>query len=162
MFGSAATSLSKPLLILIVSIIMLQQQQQQQKQQQQQQKQQQQQRLLLLLLLLLRDRDFDLLTMLQHTWLYGALIHDLLKLRLNRVTVTTTEEGGKRTTTKTFDLEKRDVFWREHAFSPFPVAAAAVSQMLAEYNSELARVGARAPDAFAQPEFTIDRLGFNV
>ncbi|CDJ60380.1 sec1 family domain-containing protein, putative, partial [Eimeria maxima] len=90
MFGSAATSLSRPLLILI-------------------------------------DRDFDLLTMLQHTWLYGALIHDLLELR-------------------------RDVFWRDHAFSPFPVAAAAVSQMLTEYNAELAKVGGRPQDAFSQPE----------
>ena len=46
---------------------------------------------------------------------------------------------------------RRDVFWREHAFSPFPVAAAAVSQMLTEYNAELAKVGQRPPDAFAQP-----------
>ncbi|CDJ45132.1 sec1 family domain-containing protein, putative, partial [Eimeria tenella] len=113
-FGSAATAVTRPLLVLI-------------------------------------DREFDLLTMLQHTWLYGALIHDLLKLRLNRVTVTTPGEGGAAPTTKVFDLEKRDLFWRDHAFSPFPVAAAAVSQMLTEYNSELSRVGRAPPDAFAQP-----------
>ncbi|KAL8439002.1 hypothetical protein Efla_002411 [Eimeria flavescens] len=106
-------------------------------------------------LLILLDREFDLLTMLQHTWLYGALMHDLLNLRLNRVTVPASGSGG---TAKTFDLEKRDVFWRDHAFSPFPVAAAAVSQMLSEYNAELARVGHNKPDAFAQPGFSTDIL----
>ncbi|XP_026194009.1 protein sly1 [Cyclospora cayetanensis] len=112
-------------------------------------------------LLILLDREFDLLTMLQHTWLYGALIHDLLKLRLNRVTVTTASAEGKGSTPKTFDLEKRDLFWKEHAFSPFPVAAAAVSQMLTDYNTELAKMGRSKPDAFSQPggaDFSSDIL----
>ncbi|KAL8444229.1 hypothetical protein Emag_005630 [Eimeria magna] len=147
-------------------------------------------------LLILLDREFDLLTMLQHTWLYGALMHDLLKLRLNRVTVPSSasdRSGSSGAASKTFDLEKdrqdrrrqqmrtaarsssdkrqqhqelaqsqvdaaaaaaaaaaaRDLFWREHAFSPFPVAAAAVSQMLSDYNAELAKVGHGKPDAFA-------------
>ncbi|KAL8443916.1 hypothetical protein Emed_006511 [Eimeria media] len=100
-------------------------------------------------LLILLDREFDLLTMLQHTWLYGALMHDLLKLRLNRVTVPSSASDRGGAASKTFDLEKRDLFWRDHAFSPFPVAAAAVSQMLSDYNAELAKVGHGKPDAFA-------------
>ncbi|KAL8430854.1 hypothetical protein ACSSS7_005667 [Eimeria intestinalis] len=99
-------------------------------------------------LLILLDREFDLLTMLQHTWLYGALMHDLLKLRLNRVTVPSSASDRSAGASKTFDLEKRDLFWRDHAFSPFPVAAAAVSQMLSDYNAELAKVGHGKPDAF--------------
>ncbi|KAL8272824.1 hypothetical protein Esti_003263 [Eimeria stiedai] len=106
-------------------------------------------------LLILLDREFDLLTMLQHTWLYGALMHDLLKLRLNRVTVPSSASDHSGAASKTFDLEKRDLFWRDHAFSPFPVAAAAVSRMLSDYNAELAKVGHGKPDAFA-PSGTCD------
>ena len=37
--------------------------------------------------LILLDRDFDLSTMLSHSWTYSALVHDLLDMKLNRVLV---------------------------------------------------------------------------
>ena len=45
-----------------------------------------------------------------------ALAHDVLDLRLNRVTVeeTTGEEERRQTKTKTFDLAPTDEFWQQH------------------------------------------------
>ena len=38
-------------------------------------------------MLVVLDRNVDLIPMLSHSWTYQALVHDVLDMRLNRVTV---------------------------------------------------------------------------
>lgn len=37
--------------------------------------------------LILLDRNFDLISQLSHTWTYSTLVHDILGMDLNRVSV---------------------------------------------------------------------------
>ena len=58
------------------------------------------------------DRHIDLATPLHHTWTYQALVHDVLELQLNRVTLPPAGlEGG---VAKTYDLLPSDRFWETH------------------------------------------------
>ncbi|VDM74041.1 unnamed protein product, partial [Strongylus vulgaris] len=61
-------------------------------------------------LLLIADRSADLATMLHHTWTYQALIHDVLELDQNRVTIT---DKSKR---KEYDMSSggSDKLWTKH------------------------------------------------
>lgn len=38
--------------------------------------------------LIILDRNLDLVPMLSHSWTYQALVHDVMDMRLNRVTLT--------------------------------------------------------------------------
>ena len=42
---------------------------------------------LLMAVLVILDRNVDLVPMLSHSWTYQALVHDVLDMKLNRVTV---------------------------------------------------------------------------
>ncbi|KAF0299382.1 Sec1 family domain-containing protein 1 [Amphibalanus amphitrite] len=88
-------------------------------------------------LLVVLDRNMDLATPLHHTWTYQALAHDVLDLRLNRVTVEETvgEDERRQTKTKTFDLAPTDEFWQQHKGSPFPMVAEAVQEELDKYRA---------------------------
>lgn len=44
-------------------------------------------RLLPSLVLVILDRNVDLVPMLSHSWTYQALVHDVLDMKLNRVSV---------------------------------------------------------------------------
>jgi hypothetical protein len=41
----------------------------------------------LIAVLVILDRNVDLVPMLSHSWTYQALVHDVLDMKLNRVTV---------------------------------------------------------------------------
>lgn len=43
--------------------------------------------LIILPVLVILDRNVDLIPMLSHSWTYQALVHDVLDMKLNRVTV---------------------------------------------------------------------------
>jgi hypothetical protein len=77
-------------------------------------------------LLVILDRNADLITPVQHTSTYQALIDDMLKHNANRVEFdVTTDVGGKRpkTISKKFDLDPdEDPFYSRHKFHPFPEA----------------------------------------
>jgi len=75
-------------------------------------------------LLVILDRNMDLITPVQHSSTYQALIDDLLLHRANRVEFTTKAEGvGKRPQLKKFDLDAdQDPFYSRHKFKPFPEA----------------------------------------
>lgn len=77
-------------------------------------------------LLVILDRNADLITPIQHTSTYQALIDDMLKHKANRVEFdVTTDMGGKRpkTVQKKFDLDPdQDPFYSRHKFHPFPEA----------------------------------------
>ena len=77
-------------------------------------------------LLVILDRNTDLITPIQHTSTYQALIDDMLTHNANRVEFdVTTDTGGKRpkTVKKKFDLDPdQDPFYSRHKFHPFPEA----------------------------------------
>lgn len=76
-------------------------------------------------LLVLLDRNMDLITPIQHSSTYQALIDDLLQHRANRVkfNATETKNGRKTTIPKQFDLDAdTDPFYARHKFNPFPEA----------------------------------------
>mmetsp|Transcript_14375 Transcript_14375/g.29895 ORF Transcript_14375/g.29895 Transcript_14375/m.29895 type:complete len:653 (-) Transcript_14375:1612-3570(-) len=77
-------------------------------------------------LLVILDRNTDLITPIQHTSTYQALIDDMLIHKANRVEFdVTTDTGGKRPKSiqKKFDLDPdQDPFYSQHKFQPFPEA----------------------------------------
>lgn len=96
-------------------------------------------------LLIILDRNFDLATMLHHTWTYQALSHDVLDLKLNRVEIEEEIDDGSnansptrkpRTKKKTYDLSSRDKFWVGQKGNPFPEVAEAVQEELNAYRQE--------------------------
>jgi len=91
-------------------------------------------------LLCILDRDVDLVTMLNHTWTYQAMTHDVLGLRLNRLTVPVEGSGDSVTPpkAKSYDVDESDGFWAAHAGHPFPVVAEAVHESIEEFNRKRA------------------------
>ncbi|CAI2348293.1 unnamed protein product [Caenorhabditis sp. 36 PRJEB53466] len=84
-------------------------------------------------LLVIGDRGADLATMLHHTWTYQALMHDVLELDQNRVTINSAT-GGKK---KEYDMGTggTDKLWNNHKGSAFPAVAEAVQEDLDAYRS---------------------------
>ena len=74
--------------------------------------------------------------MLSHSWTYQALVHDVLDMKLNRVTVAVrpshligmwltspqSPENG-RLQKKSYDIDSKDFFWAKNAGNPFPQVA---------------------------------------
>ena len=78
-------------------------------------------------LLVILDRNSDLITPVQHTSTYQALIDDVLQHNANRVefTVATDGDSGRRgkSMSKRYDLDAdKDPFYSRHKFNPFPEA----------------------------------------
>ncbi|KAG8894058.1 Vesicle trafficking between the ER and Golgi [Tulasnella sp. 408] len=73
-----------------------------------------------------------------HSWTYQALVHDVLDMRLNRVTVSTTENG--RTTKKAYDLDSKDFFWAKNSAIPFPQVAEDIDAELNRYKQDAADI----------------------
>src|SRR6185437_10521039 len=67
-------------------------------------------------ILVLVDRDLDLIPMLSHAWTYAALVHDVLGMKSNRVSVTIQETGKPQK--KSFDIDSADFFWLKNAGNP--------------------------------------------
>lgn len=84
--------------------------------------------------LILLDRSMDLTPMLSHSWTYEALIHDVLSMKLNRITVET--DSKKRS----YDLEAKDFFWSKNASSPFPQVAEDIDIELNKYKKDAAEI----------------------
>lgn len=77
-------------------------------------------------LLVILDRNADLITPVQHTSTYQALIDDLLQHKANRVEfqeeASNANKRGK-AATKKYDLDPdQDPFYAQHKFQPFPEA----------------------------------------
>ncbi|CAJ0580394.1 unnamed protein product, partial [Mesorhabditis spiculigera] len=82
-------------------------------------------------ILVIADRSADLATMLHHTWTDQALIHDVLGLDQNRVTM---QEKGKKVD---HDLHgEHDRIWSSHKGSPFPLVAEAIQSDLEHYRTQ--------------------------
>jgi len=77
--------------------------------------------------------------MLSHSWTYQSLVHDVLDMRLNRITVETIEDipgGGQRISKKAYDLNSNDGFWAKNAGVPFPQVAEDIDVELTKYRED--------------------------
>eukprot|EP00753_Platysulcus_tardus_P007840 PLAT15505.2.p1 GENE.PLAT15505.2~~PLAT15505.2.p1 ORF type:complete len:929 (-),score=487.23 PLAT15505.2:123-2909(-) len=93
-------------------------------------------------LLIILERNIDLAVCLRHTTSYQALLHDLLQLRNNRLTL---ERGGK---TTQLQLDSReDAFWAESAGRLFPDAISMHSEQLKQVQDKEAEIRAHTRDA---------------
>ncbi|KAG7558282.1 hypothetical protein FFLO_02752 [Filobasidium floriforme] len=89
-------------------------------------------------LLVILDRNVDLIPMLSHSWTYQALVHDVLEMKLNRVTVESPENG--RLQKKSYDFDSKDFFWAKNATMPFPAVAEDIDSELNRYKIDAAEI----------------------
>lgn len=93
--------------------------------------------------LIIIDRNVDLVPMLSHSWTYESLIHDVLSMHLNRITVETPVEEGnqsKGTVKRSYDLTSNDFFWNKNAGVPFPQVAEDIDVELKRYADDAAEI----------------------
>ncbi|KAH9836874.1 protein sly1-like [Teratosphaeria destructans] len=93
--------------------------------------------------LVIVDRNVDLVPMLSHSWTYQSLIHDVLDMHLNRITIETPadeDNPGRGTTKKSYDLTSNDFFWNKNASAPFPQVAEDIDVELKRYTDESAEL----------------------
>lgn len=89
--------------------------------------------------LIILDRNVDLIPMLSHSWTYQSLVHDVLNMKLNRITVETPIDENapaKGTTKKAYDLTSNDFFWAKNAGVPFPQVAENIDAELMRYKED--------------------------
>ena len=89
--------------------------------------------------LIILDRNVDLIPMLSHSWTYQSLVHDVLNMKLNRITVETPVEENnpaKGSTKKAYDLTSNDFFWSKNAGVPFPQVAEDIDAELMRYKDD--------------------------
>ncbi|GJP62833.1 hypothetical protein CLOP_g19853 [Closterium sp. NIES-67] len=124
-------------------------------------------------LLFIADRNFELAVGVQHEWTYRPLVHDVLGMKLNRVSihkggagggagagsgplspVLKGAGGGGAGKATSYELDDSDSFWVAHSESPFPKAAEAVDMLLKKWTQDKEQVNAASPtgDAFSEAE----------
>lgn len=89
--------------------------------------------------LVIVDRNVDLIPMLSHSWTYQSLVHDVLKMHLNRITIETPideNNPSKGRTKKAYDLTTNDFFWARNAGVPFPQVAEDIDAELTKYKED--------------------------
>lgn len=93
--------------------------------------------------LIILDRNVDLIPMLSHSWTYQSLVHDVLKMKLNRITIETAidqDNPSNGTTRKAYDLNANDFFWAKNAGVPFPQVAEDIDGELTRYKEATASI----------------------
>ncbi|MCJ1362901.1 Vesicle trafficking between the ER and Golgi [Acarospora aff. strigata] len=89
--------------------------------------------------LIIVDRNIDLIPMLSHSWTYQSLVHDVLKMHLNRISVETLideSNPSKGVTKRSYDLNSNDFFWAKNAGVPFPQVAEDIDAELNRYKED--------------------------
>jgi hypothetical protein len=109
-------------------------------------------------LLVLLDRNFDLGVMVQHSWSYKPLVHDVLGMRSNRVTLAPEQPsaaaGADPATAaaaatpaankpRSYDVDDSDFFWEQCGSLPFPRVAEEVEAQLQRYKRAVDDINAR-------------------
>lgn len=89
-------------------------------------------------ILCLFDRNFELAVALQHDWSYRSLVHDVLGLKLNMVSV-----HGEKSATKSYELDDSDPFWASNSWSPFEKIALEIDSQLSKYKQDVEEVNRR-------------------
>lgn len=93
--------------------------------------------------LILLDRNVDLTPMLSHSWTYQSLVHDILSIKLNRITIESPvdeNDPARGTTKKAYDLAANDFFWAKNAGVPFPQVAEEIDAELIKWKEETAAI----------------------
>ncbi|CAK7217342.1 Vesicle trafficking between the ER and Golgi [Sporothrix bragantina] len=93
--------------------------------------------------LVILDRNIDLTTMLLHSWSYQGLVHDLLGMKLNRVTIETPiddKNPAKGVTKRTHDINATDFFWNKNKSQTFPLVADQIDVELDRYKTEASEI----------------------
>ncbi|POS74917.1 hypothetical protein DHEL01_v206695 [Diaporthe helianthi] len=93
--------------------------------------------------LVLLDRNVDLTPMLSHGWTYQHLVHDVLNMKLNRITIETPVDESKPekgVTKKAYDLTANDFFWSKNSALPFQEVAEDIDAELNRYKEESAAI----------------------
>ncbi|KAM3075044.1 Vesicle trafficking between the ER and Golgi [Clarireedia jacksonii] len=93
--------------------------------------------------LIILDRNVDLIPMLSHSWTYQSLVHDILNMKLNRITVDVpldADNPSKGSTKKAYDLTANDFFWAKNAGSPFPQVAEDIDAELLRYREDASEI----------------------
>ncbi|KAL4519913.1 hypothetical protein Ndes2526B_g01526 [Nannochloris sp. 'desiccata'] len=93
-------------------------------------------------LLCLFDRNFELSVALQHTWTYKPLVQDVLRMKLNRISIASDSNlnpGGPNASNqqKSYEVDDADFFWHSHGREQFPKIAEQVEAELAKYKSAI-------------------------
>ncbi|TPX22022.1 Vesicle trafficking between the ER and Golgi [Coccidioides immitis] len=89
--------------------------------------------------LIIVDRNVDLVPMLSHSWTYQSLVHDVLTMHLNRITMeapTDDSNPTKGATKRSYDLTASDFFWSRNAGAPFPQVAEDIDAELTRYKED--------------------------
>lgn len=94
--------------------------------------------------LIILDRNVDLVPMLSHSWTYQSLVHDVLKMHLNRITVEMADESNPTAKAKAYDLNSSDFFWARNASTPFPQVAEDIDKELTKYKTDADEVTKKA------------------
>ncbi|CAK9144859.1 unnamed protein product [Ilex paraguariensis] len=84
------------------------------------------------------DRNFELSVAIQHDFKYRPLVHDVLGLRLNRLSVQG-EKGGM----KSYELDRSDGFWVANGSLEFPEVAVEIETQLSKYKKDVDEVNKR-------------------
>ncbi|KAL3693252.1 hypothetical protein R1sor_006903 [Riccia sorocarpa] len=93
--------------------------------------------------LCLFDRNFELSVAVQHVWSYRPLVHDVLGMKLNRVTAQPepgTPGGKGKAAPKSYELDDSDSFWVANWNAPFPKVAEEVKNQLEKYKQDVEEV----------------------
>ncbi|KPI42734.1 Protein sly1 [Cyphellophora attinorum] len=86
--------------------------------------------------LIIMDRNVDLVPMLSHSWTYQSLVHDVLKMHLNRITVEVADEQNPQAKPRAYDLNSSDFFWARNASAPFPQVAEDIDREITKYQTD--------------------------
>lgn len=86
--------------------------------------------------LVIVDRKVDLIPMLSHSWTYQSLVHDVLKMQLNRITVPVSDDPTRPPKSRSYDLNASDFFWARNASVPFPQVAEDIDSELTRYKTD--------------------------
>lgn len=81
--------------------------------------------------------------MLSHSWTYQSLVHDVLKMHLNRITVETLideDNPQKGSTKRSYNLDSNDFFWTRNAGVPFPQVAEDIDAELTKYKEDASEI----------------------
>ncbi|EHA8590507.1 SEC1 family transport protein SLY1 [Cocos nucifera] len=83
------------------------------------------------------DRNFELAVGIQHDWNYRPLVHDVLGMKLNRVTMPAEKAA------KSYELDDSDSFWVSNSWSPFQKVAEEIETQLSKYKQDVDEVNKR-------------------
>ncbi|KAL4558959.1 hypothetical protein LXL04_031085 [Taraxacum kok-saghyz] len=105
--------------------------------------------------LCLFDRNLELSVAIQHDFRYRPLVHDVLGLRLNRLTVQGEKGGGM----KSYELDRADPFWVSNGNLEFPEVAVEIETQLNKYKKDVDEVNRRTGEGGAEEFEGTDLIG---